>query len=281
MTLLKVIDKLDANVKRQDRTVSKSRTGTYVYCVVAAARRPALRRLPKGVPGTGPARALDLDRGAWLIVADAPLNRYNEDAINRRLSDLNWVSRSAVEHERVIESFIDAAAVLPMKLFTIFSSDDRALAHVRQERRRIDVLIRRVANQHEWGVRVVLERARAPRNVRSSAKAAPSGAADGGAYLRYKKAQRDSSVELAERARETVETLYDRLAAVARRAKRRTASELPIQGGPLLLDAAFLVPRSRSVTFRSMVARETGVLARQGYGVTLTGPWPPYSFIQH
>lgn len=236
--------------------------------------------MPKGLPGTGPARALDLDRGAWLIVADAPLDRYGEDAINRQLSDLDWVSRGAVAHEGVIESFIEAAAVLPMKLFTIFSSDDRALAHIRQERGRIDALIQRVTNQREWGVRVVLDPARALSKIRSSAKAAPSGAAAGAAFLTRKKAQRDTSIELAERARETAGTLYDRLAAVARLAKRRAATELPIQGGPLLLDAAFLVPRSRSTTFRSMVAREAGALARQGYDVTLTGPWPPYTFIQ-
>jgi hypothetical protein len=74
--------------------------------------------------------------------------------------------------------------------------------------------------------------------------------------------------------------LYDRLAAKARLAKRRTGSELPIQGGPLLLDAAFLVPHSRDTGFRSTVTREARALERLGYHVTCTGPWPPYSFIQ-
>src|SRR5947208_3620245 len=101
----------------------KGSRGTYVYCLVAAARRPALRRIPPGLPGTGPIRQLDLDKGRWLVVADAPLDRYGEAAISRRLSDLEWVSRAAVAHEAVIESFIDTAALLPMKLFTIFSSD--------------------------------------------------------------------------------------------------------------------------------------------------------------
>jgi len=49
---------------------------------------------------------------------------------------------------------------------------------------------------------------------------------------------------------------------------------------PLLLDAAFLVPRSRAKSFQSLMAREAKALGRHGYGVTLTGPWPPYSFVQ-
>ena len=51
-------------------------------------------------------------------------------------------------------------------------------------------------------------------------------------------------------------------------------------GGPLLLDAAFLVPASRSARFRSLAAREARTLDREGYLVTLSGPWPAYSFVQ-
>ena len=95
-----------------------------------------------------------------------------------------------------------------------------------------------------------------------------------------KKAQRDAAVELAERARNTVADVYDSLAKQARMSTRRAASELPVEGGPLLLDAAFLVPTSRSARFRTIAVREARALDREGYRVLLTGPWPPYSFIR-
>jgi hypothetical protein len=222
---------------------------------------------------------LDLDRGLFLVVADAPLARYGEDAIRRGLSDLDWVSRAAVAHEGIVESFIEAPAVLPMKLFTIFNSDERALEHVRRDRVRIDALVKRLTNHHEWGVRVVLDRKPAAA-ARPAGRTAASAATSGAAYLTRKKAQRDVAVELAERARETVAELYDRMAERARAAMRRSASELPAQGGPLLLDASFLVPRTRSRSFQGLVAREARSLSRQGYGISLTGPWPPYTFMQ-
>jgi hypothetical protein len=251
--------------------------GTYVYCVIAAARRPRLTRARSGLPGMGPVRLLDAEDGLFVAVADAPLNRYGEAAINRGLADLDWVSRAAVAHEAVVESFIKETAVLPMKLFTIFTSDDRALAHVRGERRRIAAVAKRVADHQEWGVRVVLDRARvaAPAS-KKPASTLPTGAA----YLTRKKAQRDAVVELGTHARETVAALYGRLEARSRLAKRRMESELPVQGGPLLLDAAFLVPRARAASFEALAARESRSLARHGYGLTLSGPWPPYSFVQ-
>ena len=288
------------------------RTATYVYCLIAGNRVPALGRVAAGLPGMGPVRLLDVNEDdstapeqtnaprsrrqgpaevgrhvrhvsgrsqkQWLVVADAPIPQYGDASINRRLSDLDWVSRAAVAHEAVVESFIDAPAVLPMKLFTIFNNDARALDHLRRERSRIASLLKRVDGHHEWGVRVVLDPAyRPPAKRRADVEAS---AAPGVAYLSLKKAQRDHASELVRRARTTVADLYDRLQAQASASRRRTAAELPVKGGPLLLDAAFLVPRSRSGQFRALVGRQSKALASHGYQLTMSGPWPPYTFIQ-
>ncbi|MBW8862237.1 MAG: GvpL/GvpF family gas vesicle protein, partial [Acidobacteria bacterium] len=133
----------------------------------------------------------------------------------------------------------------------------------------------------EWGVRVVLDRARATAAQRTPAAARRARpAASGVAYLSQKKAQRDAVTELATNARQTVAALFDKLSARARDARRRPASEMPVDGGPLLLDAAFLVPRARAAAFQTLTAREAKSLERQGYGLTVTGPWPPYTFVK-
>jgi hypothetical protein len=230
------------------------------------------------LPRTGPVRLLEVDRGLFMAVVDAPLKHYGEAAIARGLRDLDWVSRAAVTHEAVVESFIGAPAVLPFKLFTIFTSDQRALEHVRSQRAHIRRMIKRVANQQEWSVRVFFDPKRAERPAVRAASG--RGTLSGAAYLAGKKARRDAVKERTQRARETVGALYGRLAAGAASATRRSASELPADGGPLLLDAAFLVGRERAKTFQSLAAREARNLARLGYGLTLSGPWPPYSFVQ-
>ena len=258
--------------------MAKASIGTYVYCVIAAPRPPRLARVSARLPGAGRVRLLDLGRGLYLAAADVPLARYGEAAIEGGLSDLEWVSRTAVAHEAVVESFVGASAVLPMKLLTIFNNDERAIEHVRADRSRIDALVKRVANHDEWGVRVMLDRARAVKAAAPPRMRSPR--TSGLAYLSRKKAQHDASIELAEHAREAVATVYDRLAAHARVARRRLPSELPAQGGPLLLDAAFLVPRTRLKRFRAAAVREARAMSRHGYDLTLTGPWPPYTFVQ-
>ncbi len=253
---------------------------TYVYGLIVADRRPSLARVPRGVPGAAPVRLLDVDRNRYLAVADVKPRDYGEAAINTRLSNLEWVSRVALAHEQVLETFATAATVLPMKLFTIFTSDERALVDVTRNRQRIDALVKRVAGHEEFGVRVALDRAKAIASQRAGSRTPTRRVASGIDYLARKKAQRDLATELVAHARETVAALYDRLATRARLARRRAPGELAGTDGPLLLDAAFLVARPRARAFRTQVAREARALARLGYGVTLTGPWPPYTFVQ-
>ncbi len=255
------------------------KTATYVYCVVASLRKPRAPRKGIGLPATGLVRVLDVDRGLFLVVADAPAQQYAAAALEGRLSDVEWVSKAAVAHEAVVESFSSAPAVLPMKLFTLFHSDERALEHVRRDRARIEALVKRLAHHDEWGVRVMLDRGRALASPARKPTGRPA-ALSGAGYLSRKKAQRDAAVELANRARDTVADLYDRLAKTARAARRRPAGELPAESGPLLLDAAFLVARRSARAFRGRAAREARSLLKVGYTMTVTGPWPPYTFIQ-
>ena len=134
---------------------------TYIYGLVVADRKPALTHVPSGVPGASAVRLLDVSPGRHLAVADVNARDYGEEAVNARLSNLEWVSRVAIAHESVLEALAAKATVLPMKLFTIFTSDARAIADVQSNRARIDALVKRVGGHDEFGVRVVLDRAKA------------------------------------------------------------------------------------------------------------------------
>jgi hypothetical protein len=257
---------------------------TYLYCLVRGPREPSLAGAPPGLPGLSPLRALDAGGGLRLIAASAPLSQYGSEEIQRRLSDLSWVSDRALAHEAVIEHFAGAGAVLPMKLFTLFSSDERAVASLfdRQEglggsdgpesRERLNRILDRVDGRVEWGIRIRLDDVRAREVLAAEARAAGS-QGSGKAFLLRKKLEQDASRELAVR-------LHAELAAGAAEAVRREPAASPAAGGRLLLDAAFLVSRERGAEFEAIVERCAGRLAPRACDVTLTGPWPPYHFIE-
>jgi hypothetical protein len=200
------------------------------------------------------------------------------------------VGRRAMEHEAVVEHFLAAPAVLPMQLFTLFNSDERAIAHVTRDRRRIGRILDRVERQVEWGLRLTWDETwRSTRSrmrltwdektARQKVERAHDTPASGAAFLARKRDLLDvNRVQLTE-ARAEADRLYRSMSRAATDARRRTATEQAAPGSRLLLDAAFLVPARKGGAFRAELRRNTKALGGSGLVVSLTGPWPPYNFI--
>jgi hypothetical protein len=267
---------------------------TYVYCLVLSGRRPGVsRRLTAiGVPGAQGTRAIAAGRGLWLIAASVPADEYDEAALAAGLQNLDWVSRRAMAHEAVVEQFLTARAVLPMQLFTLFTSDDRALGHVERQRTEIVSVVRRLERKLEWGLRLTFDEQAVRDAVTAGHAPAPAGSSKNGsrradaprqrrgtAYLTQKRDLLDVRRVQLEAARSEADRLFTVLERDAADARRRTSTEQAAPGSRLLLDAAFLVPTSRTRTFRAAVKRKTKELGSAGVIVSLTGPWPPYNFI--
>lgn len=261
------------------------KTATYLYCLVRDRERPALDGAPDGVPGASPPRLLPVADDLWLVAADAPLPDYGEEEIGRRLEDLSWVSDRALAHEAVVEHLAGLSqegggaspgrAVVPLKLFTLFASDERAVEHVAGELPRLRGVLDRLAGREEWGVRVRLDRARAA-EAAVEGRDSPRVAASGRDFLARKKRLRDAARRTPVEARRAAEGIYADLAGRA-----DGAVERPVEAaGNVILDAAFLVPRDEREPFQEAVERAARELAGAACELTLTGPWPPYHFVR-
>src|SRR5262249_29989189 len=173
-------------VKRRAAAGKAGRQATYLFAVGAWAAAPTGDGAPDGPPRTGPLRWLSLGRGLWLAAADAPLDRYDAPAVEKGLRDLEWVSACAVAHERVVEHVSRLGTVVPMKLFTLFSSDARAPAALGRSRRRLRQVLGRIEGRREWGVRVSVDEAGARSRARDRAERAAEGLSAGARFLTRK-----------------------------------------------------------------------------------------------
>jgi hypothetical protein len=255
---------------------------TYLYCLVQSPRRLALGRVPRGLPGMGRVRALDAGQGLWLIASDAPLARYGREALKAGLTDIAWVTRCAVAHETVVSRFARAQALVPMKLFTLFLDDGRALEHVRKERKRLQGVVERVAGCLEWELRLTMDEGKAMASAlrRGSPPARNAGEArSGAAFLLGKKRAQDAVHEVALAARASGDALFRDLSRHAEEARRAPGAAVAGARQRLLLDAHFLVAGKRAALFRAAARRSANDLSAVGYRLTLSGPWPPYHFV--
>jgi hypothetical protein len=251
---------------------------TYLYAVVASAREPSAEGAPNGPPGLGRLRWLSVGEGLWLAAADAPLDRFSAAAIEKGLKDLEWVSACALAHERMVEHVSSLGTAIPMKLFTLFSSDARAAADVGRSRRRLGTVLRRIEGRQEWGVRVSVDEVTARAAARERADRAAEGLSAGARFLTRKRQEHREVRDIVAAGRGEADTVFDEVSRHADETRRRTPSAAE-PGLRLLLDAAFLVPVRRTAAFREAVRGQAERLAPEGYRVVLTGPWPAYNFV--
>jgi len=249
-------------------------TATYVYCVVQRAKRPSVARSLQTLPEGSRPSLIELGRARWAVVADVPLARYGESALASGIRDLEWVSRVALAHEAVVEHFTRGrgSTVVPLKLFTLFSTPERLISDLRSQAVRIAAMIGRIRGAREWGVRVL--RTQPAKRVTTGTRAVRSGAA----FLEAKKEARDAARAAAEHARDTAERAFGQLSKLALETRRR--DDIPDGATtPPLLDAAFLVAAKRTAAFRAAARRASSDCRRAGALLNLTGPWPAYSFV--
>jgi hypothetical protein len=261
-------------------------THLYVYAAVAGSPKPrAVKALP-ALPDGAPPRILALDDRVSLIVSDVSSTTYNSEQLTTQLADLDWVSRCGAAHHAVAEKLAESHAVLPFRLFTLFSSEAKALAALRKTKGRIARALDRVKDRQEWVLRIGRpDPARIDtgdagkpggrRTSKESAKrAAGASTASGTSFLRAKADARRTAAERDARVRIDAAAVFDRLRTMADDATAR-----PVEAAnALLLDAAFLVPTADTEAFHHALTAAAAGLLRDGCAVTLTGPWPAYSF---
>lgn len=251
-------------------------TATYVYCILHGAGPPRTARVPHGLSGATRPSIAAVTRSLSLVTATVPLESYGPGPLETALQDMRWVADVAIAHEAVVEHFARQAGVtvIPMKLFTMFTSDARAIEETRSRGRDLEAVAKRIAGCEEWAVRIT--RRAAPSRQRSGRDVKPQ---SGAAFLTAKKEARDAARAAAQAAAESAQHAFVTLASIARDARRR--DDVPEGAStPPLLDAAFLVPATGRARFKAAVRKLAATNARAGAEMTLSGPWPSYNFVQ-
>jgi hypothetical protein len=212
---------------------------------------------------------LQVDRDIWAVVADAPLDRFDGEALKNELHDIEAISRHALAHASIVEFFFHHAPVIPLKLFTLFSSDDAARADLQARAARLRRMFADLRGLEEWGVRIVAG------EIEERAAAALSSGRD---YLQTKKRLHHQTLAPPRTIVRAVNGALSSIGKLAARTKKE-AFPPPGKGRPYVAGASYLVRTARRGEWKKKIVKTTIDLANQGHRLEVSGPWPPYHFV--
>ncbi|MBS1861188.1 MAG: GvpL/GvpF family gas vesicle protein [Actinobacteria bacterium] len=256
--------------------------GHYVYGVVRA-EVP----LPRDLVGADPTAPVELieEAGLAALVSEVPLAEFDEGSLRENLNDVAWLEEKARAHEHVLDVALAGSAVVPLRLCTVFTTEEQVRGMLARERAVLFDALGRLDGRAEWGVKAYADRGA----VESEALARvdrPDGADDevtaGTAYMNRRRREARAREQVEEIADEWARAIHGGLAAIAVEALLNPLQRPELSGrdGEMFLNGVYLIDDVEAAAFRAAVATLAEDFDRRGVALDLTGPWPAYNFVK-
>jgi Gas vesicle synthesis protein GvpL/GvpF len=244
-------------------------TIVHAYGVIAADE--PLRQFPPGIADTT-VWVYGVDSLA-AIVSLLPVEGFGVADWERNATNVGWLERVARQHHGVLEYAAATAAVVPLRLPSLYGNLDSLSMTLHAASDLLERDLRRIRGKLEWAVKVY-------RSPDEKSSAATTASASGRDYLLAKSRDLSARSTAQEQLREVVSEIHDALGQVSAEDVRNRPQDAVLSGRrePMLLNAAYLVSRADQARFLELV----GVLAddylARGLSVEVSGPWPAYNF---
>jgi hypothetical protein len=249
----------------------------YLYAVARTRAQAAIASANlRGIDG---GKVDTIAEGLLLGVTSAvPASDYEEEPLNERLQDLEWLAPRAASHQEVNGRLLELAdAVVPLSFGAIYRDADGVRELLRSRADDFADRLRAVEGRAEWIVSIERDGSGAPtggavRALDAEIAAAPPGRA----FLLGKR--RDEVIREERRVRDAAvaEEAWATIEAIAERVYREPLIDDPTAAA--IARFSVLAHRDREVELGDVVRRLGASGASEGYKVRLSGPWPAYRF---
>lgn len=274
-----------AHQARDDAGSSTDRA-TWLYAITHNLGQAGLTGL-RGVGG-GQIRALDSGTLTAVVESVDP-RKFSADMLQDQLSDPAELEAVARRHHDVVVAVAALGATLPLRLATVYLTDNRVLRLLSQRRDEFCQTLGWLEHRTECGIKAWADpdgftedlAQQSPRGTDSQPTRAQSPATadnSGAAYLTRRRAELAARATGQRLAAQCGELIHAALCRMAIAARLHPLQDMPAaaEAGLQVLNGAYLVESASLAEFAES-ARAVGAQAG-AERVVVTGPWPTYSF---
>lgn len=216
---------------------------------------------------------------AFYSLVDAA--EYSQPVIDARSKDVEWLGAIGYRHQSVMSALMRGGTVIPLRAFTLFANESTLRAHLQEQGRMFESILRRLDGKQEWTLRIefdpeqwneaLVRRVDSLRAINDEAQ----GAAGGKAYLLRKKLDEEKKRASREAEEHVVSEVEE---VVAQRLACETVAESRVQRGGAFPQINVLVNRDEESRLEELRDDLNRRYESDGVTIALTGPWPPYTF---
>ena len=248
----------------------------YVYAVT---RQPVLPA-DEAVDGSARFASASID-GLAAVYTPVDGESFSQDAIDARAGDLQWLGAIGYRHQAVTSALMRETAIVPLRAFTLFSSEEALRRWLHENREMLSKALDRLDGRREWTLRIEIEPVRwsealvgrVPSLAGLSREAEASN--PGKAFLLRKKLDEEKKRASQSAERDLVAEVER---AVLEQVPCETIAETREQREGAFPQINLLLARDEEAALQALHRQLTERYEPEGVTFALTGPWPPYTF---
>ena len=248
----------------------------YVYAVTRESVTPDC----EGIDQTRRFGVASVD-GVHAVFTAVRAEEFSQENIDRRAADLEWLGAIGYRHQAVVSELMKMTAVVPLRAFTLFSSEEALRSYLASNAEMLLKVLERLDGKQEWTLRVEFEPQRWSdalvaridelRDLQQQVESATSGKA----FLLRKKLDEEKK-RASHAAEQTVVSEIERAVLDRLRCETVAESRERREGGFPQINV--LINRDEEATLQELHAQLNDRYAAEGLTLALSGPWPPYTF---
>jgi|GEM_PF-3401854 len=278
----------DGVVEQPEPVLAEGGIAYYVYGVMDAEAANSIDQLPE--------EGIDSDHAVFLvpcnelqaIVSKVPLDQYGKEAVDAQMKDTAWLKKKVRAHARIMESFRNGGTLIPLRFGTTCASESEMHEMLDERYDQLRSAIERLQHRQEWGLRIYRDdrvlRDRLEENdqrVENSLGIISKGIAH---FVRDEMQKMDTI------------SASDLITIISEHCLQRSheallehsdggifkplLGEMTQESEELIANIAYLVPEGEDESFQSIVEEVAGECLGLGFRFELSGPWPPYHFVE-
>lgn len=231
-------------------------------------------------------RGVDPQHGVVLVAAGAVagitsavgLQEFGQTALEANLHDSVWLEAKARAHDAVLAAAVGRATVVPFRFGAIYESAEH-VTDMLAARSELAETLQRLADKLELGVTAYLDPRRLHDRLRDERGLGETAEESGRAYMQRRQLEREVADAAGAFAAECAERLHEELQRHALDGRANPVRPSDADDPDMVLNGAYLIRAGTEEAFRASVGELGERYEPDGVTLAVTGPWPPYNFV--
>ena len=212
---------------------------------------------------------------------------FSEENFKKNLSDIEWLENNAREHVEVINGLMARDTVIPFKFGTIFHAEDSLKKFITNYSDSLLENFNHIKEKEEWSVKIYCDRKLLSEQIDELSEETAAlekqimSSSPGKAFLLKRKKSELIENEMDRICKSYGQNYYNEFKnlSVSTNLNNLLPKEFTGRGDTMILNAAFLVSKTKVNDFINTVDTLREKEGNSGFFIETTGPWPPFSFI--